>query len=96
MRKHLFAKTDCNCLRKATYFKCVFCGCLEYLSVDEIRRMDRSRAECPDERAPRVPSQEAFLTGFGGTVDCLAPDWQTHYRDAPPDDCPNCPPPGKD
>lgn len=90
MRKHLFAKADCKCLRQATYFKCVFCGALELVGVEEVRRLDKSRAVCLDPRAPAVPGPEAFKASFGATIDCLAPDWETHFAGEPPTDCPGC------
>jgi len=90
MRKHQFAKADCKCLRKATYFKCVHCGAMEMLSVEEVRALDRNRALCPEAGAPLVPSGEAFKAGFGGRLNCLAPDWETHFKDAPPEDYPTC------
>lgn len=90
MRKHQFAKADCKCLRKATYFKCVHCGAMEMLSPDEVRSLDKARAACPAATAPQAAPSEAFRAGFGGRVDCLAPDWETRFADAPPADCPTC------
>lgn len=90
MRKHQFAKADCKCTRKATFFKCVHCGAMEMLSPEEVRALDKQRAECPAVSAPAVPAGEAFKAGFGGRLDCLAPDWETYFKDAPPTDCPTC------
>ena len=80
MRKHQFAKIDCNCTRRATHLKCIFCGVMEYRSLDEARRMSLGQAECPDAAAPQVPPQEKFRAMVGGTLDCLAPDYDTHFK----------------
>jgi len=97
MRRHQFAKADCKCLRKATYFKCVHCGVMEMLSPEEVRSLDRVRAECPSPDAPLVPPSEAFKAGFGGRLDCLAPDWETHFAEPPPaPDCAACAGNGED
>ncbi|MGJ3523201.1 hypothetical protein ACR4XJ_09200 [Nitratidesulfovibrio sp. D1] len=80
MRKHQFAKVDCNCTRRATHLKCIHCGVMEYRSLDEARRMSQGQAECPHPDAPQVPPQERFRTMMGGTLDCLAPDYDTHFK----------------
>ncbi|ADP86027.1 hypothetical protein [Nitratidesulfovibrio vulgaris] len=72
MRKHAFVKVDCNCLRRATNFKCKHCGVMEYRSEREIRNLPLSLARCEDAGAP-APSPEEKLRGmFGGGFDCLA------------------------
>lgn len=71
MRIHRFAKEDCKCTRRATYYKCVFCGTREYASEREIRRLHKAAAECPHPDAPAPASQERFRGFLGGTFDCL-------------------------
>ena len=83
MKKHQFVKEDCNCSRKATYFRCKFCHSLEYKSPQEIRTLNSTQATCTSPEALAVPPHEAFKGLLGGTFDCLAPDFETYYRDNP-------------
>ncbi len=80
MRKHQYTKEDCNCSRKATYFRCKFCNEVEYKSMGEIRRLNSTQANCESPQAPEVPPQEVFKGMLGGTFDCLAPDFETFLR----------------
>ena len=75
MRKHEFVKTNCNCLRNATYFKCKYCGAIEYCGIKEIRALTAEQASCPSPDAPEVPKVDGFKCKMGGTLDCLAPDY---------------------
>jgi len=77
MKKHQFVKEDCNCSRRATYFRCKFCGTVEYKSPQELRTLNSTQAACSSPDAPAVPPQEAFRGMLGGTFDCLAPDFET-------------------
>lgn len=81
MKKHQYAKQDCNCLRRATYFVCKHCGAVEFCSVDEVKTMPSSRAFCTSSDAPDVGHAECFKCRLGGTLDCLAPDFETWDRD---------------
>lgn len=81
MKKHQFVKSDCNCMRKATYFTCKHCGTVEYCGLEEIRTLDAYRAACTGEGAPEATPAEAFKSKMGGGVDCLAPDYETWERD---------------
>jgi len=83
MKKHQFVKEDCNCSRRATYFRCKFCQSMEYKSPQEIRALNSAQATCPSPNALAVPAQEAFKGLLGGTFDCLAPDYETYMRDNP-------------
>jgi hypothetical protein len=83
LRKHQFVKTDCNCLRKATYLTCKFCGTVEYCGLKEARSLVRELAECPSPNAPELPSVEFFKVRMGATVNCLAPDYATWQQDQP-------------
>ncbi|WP_029895699.1 hypothetical protein [Desulfohalovibrio reitneri] len=74
MRKHQFAKSDCNCHKRATVYACRHCGALEYKSPRELRRLSKRDATCPSEEAPRATSQEVLKAGFGGVFDCLVPE----------------------
>ncbi len=78
MRKHQFVKEDCNCARKATYFRCKYCGAMEYKSVREIRALPAVQASCFNQEAPQVPPQDVFKGLMGGTFDCLSPDYETY------------------
>jgi hypothetical protein len=80
MRKHQFVKDDCNCTRNATYFRCKFCGDVEYKSPQELRRVNHIQATCSSPDAPEVPPHEAFLGQIGGTFNCLAPDFETYMQ----------------
>ena len=82
MRKHQFVKEDCNCSRKATYFRCKFCHSLEYKSQRELQVLNSTQAACPSPDAPSVPPKKAFMGLLGGTFDCLAPDFETYRRTA--------------
>ncbi len=72
MRKHQYVKEDCNCSRKATYYRCKFCGELEYKSPRELQRLNSTQASCSSPNAPEVPAHESFKGMLGGTFDCLA------------------------
>lgn len=78
MRKHQFVKEDCNCVRKASYFRCKHCGAMEYKSLREIRALGSVQASCSCLEAPQVPPQEVFKGLMGGTFDCLSPDYETY------------------
>ncbi|MDR2695299.1 MAG: hypothetical protein LBC79_02845 [Deltaproteobacteria bacterium] len=82
MRKHQFVKEDCNCTRRATYFRCKFCGTMEYISAQELRALNSAQAECASPDAPAASPQEIFRGMLGGTFDCLAPDYATYHRNA--------------
>ena len=85
MKKHQCVKSDCNCVRRATYFKCKHCGTIEYCSQREIQTLDAHRATCTDPAAPEAPPTEKFKSMMGGTFDCLAPDfetWEQEQKDA--------------
>ena len=84
MKKHQFVKEDCNCSRRATYFRCKFCGSMEYKSAHELQALNSVQAACSSPDAPEVPPQDAFKGMLGGTFDCLAPDFETYLRNAPP------------
>jgi hypothetical protein len=90
MKKHQYVKEDCNCSRRATYFRCKFCGEVEYKSPNEMRTLNSTQASCSSPDAPEVPPQEVFKGLLGGTFDCLAPDFETYMRNNPPADCVNC------
>lgn len=77
MRKHQFVKVKCDCLKRATNFKCKYCGVLEYKSVREIQTLSRDAAQCDHPGAPVAPPAETFKGMLGGTFDCLAPDYET-------------------
>jgi len=81
MKKHQFVKEDCNCSRRATYFRCKFCQSVEYKSPQELRTLNSAQAACSSPDAPDVPAQEAFKGMLGGTFDCLASDFETYLRD---------------
>lgn len=93
MRKHQFVKTDCNCLRKATYLKCKHCGAMEYGSPQEVRMFSLEQATCSSPEAPEVPKVEVFKCKMGATLDCLAPDYETWSKGREPEACigPDCP-----
>ncbi len=74
MRKHQYIPEDCNCSRRATYFRCKFCNEMEYKSPRELRVLNSTQATCSDAGAPEVPAHEAFKGFLGGTFDCLAPE----------------------
>jgi hypothetical protein len=80
MRKHQFVKVKCECFKRATNFKCKYCGALEYKSVQEMRRLNKSQAECDHPEAPLVQAQDVFKGLIGGTFDCLAPDFETYAQ----------------
>ncbi len=42
--------------------------------------MSLGQAECQHPDAPQVPPQERFRAMLGGTLDCLAPDYDTHFK----------------
>ncbi|MBG0775216.1 MAG: hypothetical protein H0S85_02115 [Desulfovibrionaceae bacterium] len=88
MRKHQFVKTDCECLKRATRFVCKHCGVMEYRSARELKALSAVQAACDHPDAPAVPPREAMRARFGGTIDCLAPDWETYMRDSGA--CRNC------
>lgn len=90
MRKHQFIKEKCDCPRRATRFICRHCKALEYLSVREIRKLPLQMARCDAPEAPTIPSKELFRARMGGTIDCLAPDWETHNEVHDVDECENC------
>ena len=77
MKKHQFVKTDCNCPRRATYFTCKHCGVVEYCGKQEIQSLDMHRAACTGKDAPEATPSETFKSRLGGTIDCLAPDYET-------------------
>jgi hypothetical protein len=77
MKKHQFVKSDCNCPRRATFFKCKHCGSLEYCGIEEVRHLDAYRATCTHADAPEASPAESFKSKMGGTIDCLAPDYET-------------------
>lgn len=81
MKKHQFVKADCNCLRRATYFTCKYCGTVEYCSLQEIKTLNLYRATCKSDKAPDASHAEEFKSKFGGTIDCLAPDFETWEKD---------------
>lgn len=85
MRKHQFVKTNCNCLRNATYLKCKFCGTMEYCSPLEVRFLTEEQADCPSPDAPEVSKVDAFKGKLGGTFDCLSSDYETWEEG-----CPTC------
>lgn len=80
IRIHQFVKVDCHCTRKATHFKCKYCGFMEYRSIDEMRRMVLALATCTHQDAPGVRPDEYFRGMFGGTFDCLAPDFDKPHE----------------
>lgn len=89
MRKHQFIKEKCECPRRATRFICRHCGVLEYLSAREIQKLSLQQARCDHAEAPDMPAKELFKARMGGTVDCLASDWETHsivHPSSPEDD----------
>lgn len=88
MKKHQFVKTDCDCTRRATRFVCKHCGTYDYKSPKEIRKMSLVQAECSHPDAPDIPPAEKFKCHMGGTVDCLAPDYETYMQGK--GDCTNC------
>ena len=90
MQKHQFVKEDCNCSRKATYFRCKFCGDMEFKSSQELRFLNSAQAACSSPNAPTVPAHEVFKGLLGGTFDCLAPDYETYQQKNPPAECVNC------
>lgn len=90
MRKHEFIKEKCKCPRRATRFICRHCKALEYLSPREIKRLSLQMAKCEHPDAPVVPAKELFRARMGGTVDCLAADWETHTEVHEADDCESC------
>lgn len=90
MRKHQFVKTNCNCLRNATYLKCKFCGTVEYCSTREIRALTMEQATCASPEAPEVPRSEVFKSKLGGTFDCLSPDYETWEKEHGRCTAPNC------
>ena len=90
MRKHQFVKENCQCSRKATYFRCKFCNSLEYKSPREVKILNSTQAACSSPDAPAVPPHEVFKGLLGGTFDCLAPDYETYQQKDPPADCVNC------
>ena len=81
MRKHQFVKTNCNCLRNATYLTCKHCGTIEYCSIREVRMLSGEQAECSSPDAPEVSRGDAFKCKMGGTLDCLAPDYETWQQE---------------
>ena len=83
MRKHQFVKEDCNCTRRATYFRCKCCGTMEYSSPKYLRVLNSAQAACSSPDAPEVPPVEVFRGMLGGTFDCLAPDFETYLRREP-------------
>lgn len=89
MRKHQFVKTNCNCLRNATYLTCKHCGAIEYCSIREVRALTAEQAACSSLDAPEVSSVDAFKCKLGGTLDCLSPDYETwqHDKSCPTGDC---------
>ena len=72
MRKHQFAKADCACGKRASYFVCRFCGAVEYASPAELRELDTLRATCTAPDAPFAPPAEKMAAAMGGFFDCLA------------------------
>lgn len=90
MRKHQFYKENCNCLRRASYYKCKFCGTVEYQSSKELKALTKRAAECTSECAPQVKGQEKLKSALGGTIDCLAPDWETYGKDNEGKTCETC------
>lgn len=88
MRKHQFVKTNCNCLRNATYLKCKFCGAMEYCGPDEVRELTVEQAECSSSLAPEVSKVDLFKSKLGGTFDCLSPDYETFEVHCSTGDCP--------
>ena len=89
MRKHQFVKTNCNCLRKATYLTCKFCGTVEYCSFKEAQALSLEQATCESPNAPEVPNAVYFKARMGGSLDCLAPDYETwqDQQGCPTGDC---------
>ncbi|MDR0827000.1 MAG: hypothetical protein LBN33_03855 [Desulfovibrio sp.] len=77
MKKHQFVKTNCNCLRNATYFVCKYCGSIEYCAKHEIEALPLDMALCSSEEALEVPALDAFKGKLGGTFNCLSPDYET-------------------
>lgn len=77
MKKHQFVKTDCNCPKRATFFTCKHCGTVEFCGFDEVQHLDMYRATCLGDGAPEATPAEAFKSKMGGTVNCLAPDYET-------------------
>ena len=89
-RKHQFIKEQCDCPRRATRFICRHCKALEYLSPREIRQLSLQQARCDNPAAPEIPATELFRARLGGTVNCLAPDWETHTEIHDASECENC------
>ena len=85
MKKHQFAKNNCNCDKRASYYSCIHCGAMEYAGADELRHLDIYRATCSAEGAPLVEPAEKFKASMGGTFDCLAPDFDTHFAEGGPE-----------
>ncbi len=78
MKKHQYVKEDCNCSRRATYFRCKYCGEVEYKSQREVQRLNSTQAKCSSPDAPEAPPQEVFKGMLGGCFDCLASDFSTY------------------
>lgn len=83
MRKHQFVKVNCNCLRRATHFKCKHCGTMEYKSQAEVQALPLTQAECDSPAAPNPTAQEKFKSMLGGAFDCLAMDFESYAQEHP-------------